>query len=322
MPRNVPSWFSDAIEHQRGVLSRAQAAQAGLTRHVIAAHLQSGRWQRLHPGVYASFSGEPPREAVLWAALLRVGHEAELRHHAALSHQTAAELWGLIDAPTPSIHVSVSRRTGTLYPRGVVLHYSARLPAARHPVRTPPRTRIEETVLDLAQLAPEAEEAVGWGIRACQRRLTKPGLLREAMMQRARLPWRSDLAEALAEVGEGVHSSLERRYLRNVERAHGLPTGKRQILVVRGHGRGYEDVRYQDYDTCVELDGAAAHPADSRWRDTRRDNANAANGIITLRYTWTDVAYRPCTVAAEVARALQRRGWTGSLYRCGPDCSA
>jgi hypothetical protein len=189
-------------------------------------------------------------------------------------------------------------------------------------VRTPPQTRIEETVLDLAQLAPTAEEAVGWAIKACQRRLTKPGLLREAMTQRPRLRWRGDLAEALTEVGEGVHSSLERRYLRNVERAHGLPTGNKQILVVRGHSRAYEDVRYRDYSTCVELDGAVAHPADSRWRDTRRDNANAADGIITLRYSWTDVAYRPCEVAAEVARALQRRGWTGSLRRCGPGCSA
>jgi hypothetical protein len=322
MPHNVSGWLSDVIEHQHGVLSRVQAAQAGLTRHAIAAHLQSGRWRRMHPGVYASFSGGPPREAVLWAALLRVGHDGEPRHHAVLSHQTAAELWGLIDAPALSIHVSVSRRTGTLYPPGIVLHYSARLPQARHPARTPPQTRIEETVLDLAQLSPDAEEAVGWAIKACQRRLTKPELLREAMTQRPRLRWRGDLADALTEVGEGVHSSLERRYLRNVERAHGLPTGNRQILVVRGRSRTYEDVRYQDYGTCVELDGAVAHPADSRWLDTRRDNANAADGIITLRYGWTDVAYRPCEVAAEVARALQRRGWTGSLRRCGPGCPA
>jgi hypothetical protein len=223
------------------------------------------------------------------------------------------------------IHVSVSRQTGSLRVGGIVLHYSARLPAARHPARTPPQTRIEDTVLELAELAELAgcaEDAVGWGIRACQQRLTKPELLREVMTQRARLRWRGDLAEALTEVRKGVHSCLERRYLRNVERAHGLPAGNRQILIVRGPSRAYEDVRYRDYDTCVELDGAEAHPAGSRWRDTRRDNANAADGIITLRYGWADVAYRPCTVAAEVARALQRRGWTGTLRRCGPRCSA
>lgn len=316
MPRYLPEWFSDLAESQHGVVSRAQAMRAGLTRHEITARLRSGRWQPLHPGVYALFSGQPPQEAVLWAAVLRVGHDATL------SHQTAAELSGLIDTHSAPVHVSVSRQAGSLNVGGIVVHYSSRLPIARHPARTPPRTRIEETVLDLAQLAPNAEEAVGWSIRACQRRLTKPGLLREAMVQRARLRWRSDLTEALTEVREGVHSCLERRYLRNVERAHGLPTGNRQIFVARGLGRTYEDVRYRDYGTCVELDGAVAHPADSRWRDTRLDNANAADGIITLRYGWTDVAYRPCAVAAEVARALQRRGWTGSLCRCGPGCSA
>ena len=316
MPRYLPESFADLAESQHGVVARGQATQAGLTRHEITARLRSGRWRPLHSGVYAAFSGRPPREAVLWAAVLRVGHDATL------SHQTAAELSGLVDAPASLIHVSVPRQTGSLHVGGIVVHYSSRLPSARHPARTPPQTRIEDTVLDLAQVADCAEEAVGWGIRACQRRLTKPELLREAMAQRARLRWRGDLAEALTEVREGVHSCLERRYLRNVERAHGLPTGNRQILIVRGTSRAYEDVRYRDYDTCVELDGAAAHPADSRWRDARRDNANAADGIITLRYGWTDVAYRPCAVAAEVARALQRRGWTGTLRRCGPGCTA
>jgi hypothetical protein len=316
MPRYFPQQLSSLVESQHGVLSRAQATQAGLTRHEITAQLRSGRWQRLHRGVYASFSGHPPREAVLWAAVLRVGHDA------VLSHRTAAELSGLIDTPAPSIHVSVCRQAGSLQVSGIVVHYSSRLAAARHPARTPPQTRVEDTVLDLAQLAGSAEDAVGWLIRACQQRLTRPDLLRQAMRERARLRWRGDLAEVLTEVRAGVHSCLERRYLRNVERAHGLPTANRQILIVRGPSRVYEDVRYPDYGTCVELDGALAHPADSRWRDTRRDNANAADGIITLRYSWTDVAYRPCAVAAEVARALQRRGWTGTLRRCGPDCLA
>jgi hypothetical protein len=35
--------------------------------------VRSGRWQRLHRGVYVAFSGDPARETVLWAALLRPG---------------------------------------------------------------------------------------------------------------------------------------------------------------------------------------------------------------------------------------------------------
>jgi len=44
---------------------------------------------------------------------------------------------------------------------------------------------------------------------------------------------------------------------------------------------------------CVELDGQAAHPAEGRWRDTHRDNANLLQGTQTLRYGWPDVTRAP-----------------------------
>ena len=191
MPRYLPELLADLVESQHGVVSRGQAAQAGLTRHEITARLRSGRWRRLHAGVYATFSGQPPREAFLWAAVLRVGHDATL------SHQTAAELSGLVDAPASLIHVSVSRQTGSLHVGGIVLHYSARLPAARHPASSARSRTVSSIRVCGGVRAGCAEAAVGWGIRACQRQLTKPELLREAMTQRARLRWRDDLAFAL-----------------------------------------------------------------------------------------------------------------------------
>jgi hypothetical protein len=62
-----------------------------------------GRWRRLHFGVYASLTGEPPREAALWAAVLRAGPWS------ILSHETAAELDGLLDKPSKMIHVTVPK---------------------------------------------------------------------------------------------------------------------------------------------------------------------------------------------------------------------
>jgi hypothetical protein len=47
-----------SAETQEGVLSRAQALSLGLTDDVIAWKIQRGAWQRLHPGVYATFSGD------------------------------------------------------------------------------------------------------------------------------------------------------------------------------------------------------------------------------------------------------------------------
>ena len=63
----------DLLRGQRGVLTRAQALDAGLTGKAIEVKLRSGRWQRLQTGVYTTFSGEPPRDSWLWAAVLRAG---------------------------------------------------------------------------------------------------------------------------------------------------------------------------------------------------------------------------------------------------------
>ena len=136
----------------------------------------------------------------------------------------------------------------------------------------------------------------------------------------ARVRWRAELSAALGLAADGVHSLLEFRYVTRVERPHGLPAGHRQHLVVRAGQRQYQDVTYREYGLVVELDGQAAHPAGSRWRDVRRDNASTAVGQGTLRYGWADVTGRPCFVAGQVAGALAARGWTGAPRRCGRSC--
>ena len=71
---------------------------------------------------------------------------------------------------------------------------------------------------------------------------------------------------------------------------------------------------------CVELDGTAAHPADEQWRDKRRDNANAVDGLVTLRFGLLDLGERCCETAAAVATLLRHHGWTGSPHACRPGC--
>jgi hypothetical protein len=302
------------LDRQEGVLTREQALRAGLSRRLIEGRLESGRWQRLHKGVFATFSGPVPRSALLWGAVLRAGDDAVLSHH------TAAEVWNLTDQSSSSIHVSVPRQAGSLDIPGLVLHYSSRLPGARHPARLPPQTTLEETVLDLADVSRTAEDAVAWAINACQRRLTTPDRITAALETRNRARWRRDLTDAITEVRAGVHSPLELRYLRDVERRHGLPRGDRQAVTMRRGTRQYADVRYAKYGVVVELDGVLAHPAEARKYDSRRDNANMLDGYQTLRYGWVPVAYHACMVALEVADLLRKRGWRGFLRRCGNAC--
>lgn len=175
-------------------------------------------------------------------------------------------------------------------------------------------------MLDLAVSAASLDDALGWALRACGSRQTTPDRLAAVLARAARVRWRAELSAALGLAADGVHSLLEFRYVNRVERPHGLPAARRQRSVVRAGQRQYQDVTYQEYGLVVELDGQVAHPAESRWRDVRRDNANTAVGQGTLRYGWADVTERPCFVAGQVAATLAARGWTGVLRRCGRSC--
>jgi hypothetical protein len=194
--------------------------------------------------------------------------------------------------------------------------------AGRHPYLSPPRTRIEVTVLDLIDSANSVDGAFGWICRATGKGLTNADRLRGAIESRTKLRWRAAVLESLADVEQGVRSNLEYRYVRGVERPHGLPQAQRQVRVVRAGRACYLDNFYAEWLVGLELDGLVAHPPGERWRDFRRDNAGAADGIMTLRYGWADVTGRPCEVARQVAAVLGRRGWAGSLRACGPACAA
>jgi hypothetical protein len=309
----VPGGLGDVAELQAGVLSIAQLVGAGLARDAASAWVRQGRWQRLHRGVYATFSGEPGREATLWAAVLACGPGAML------SYQTAAEVVGLTDRRSWLVHVTIPGQRRVALTQGLVIHCSARASQALHPARTPPQTRVEETILDLAAAADSLDDACSWVTRGIGRRLTVAESLLQAQAARGKMRWRQELLELLSPVGEGAHSPLEWRYHRDVERPHGFPPGTTQARSRVGGRLVYRDKLYAQFGVALELDGQVAHPGDRRWDDIRRDNAAAAHRITTLRYGWVDVATRPCAVAAEIARVLVSRGFT-RVRPCSPRC--
>jgi very-short-patch-repair endonuclease len=184
----------------------------------------------------------------------------------------------------------------------------------------PPRTQVEETVFDLTDAAVDFDGVVALLARTCQRQATTPFRLAMTLERRPKVRWRKEIGLALQDVATGVNSVLEFRYVRDVERAHGLPESERQH---RGSQHGHQvfrDVRYSKYGVLVELDGKASHPDEQRWKDKHRDNAAAAEGWFSLRYSWADVHERACITASEVGMVLCRQGWTGNLRRCGPTC--
>jgi very-short-patch-repair endonuclease len=318
MPTEPSPQARELLAAQGKAIARRQGAAAGMGPRVMRGRVDSGRWQRLQRGVYAAFSGDPARETMLWAALLRAGPGA------VLSHQTAAERHGLIDEPSSLITITVpaSKRPARAKISGLVIHRSDAILRARHLAMLPPCTRVEDTVLDLIEIAPTFDDAYAWICRAVGRRRTTTDRIRLAMDARKKMRWRREITVALGDADGGALSVLEYRYIHRVERPHKLPVARRQARIRQRTGNMYLDNLYEKYGVCVELDGTAAHPADEQWLDKRRDNANAVSGLVTLRFGLLDLGDRRCETASAVATLLRRRGWTGSRRACGPGCTA
>lgn len=310
----VPAALLALADRQAGAATRAQCLGHGLSRTALARLTGPGGWPRLCRAVYLLI-GPPTWFSQAWAAVL-VGGDG-----AVLAAEAAAFTHGLVDDPPDEIAVWLPadadlplRRPeppfGWSWRRQSLPHRRVSL------LDDLPRTTVEDTVLDLVDLG-DQRAALDWVTRAVQRRRTTPARLARAASARPRLCHRRLLGSLLEDVAAGAETPLELRYLRTVERAHGLPTGLRQ----RRRGLGVVDVAYDDFALLVELDGRLGHLGAGRFRDLERDNVAAVRGLTTLRYGGSDVAGRPCRVARQVATVLRDRGWSGLPARC-PRCPA
>jgi hypothetical protein len=315
----TPLLFREQARYQAGVITRGQAIKSGMLASAIRWKLERGAWRQLYRGVYVTFTGPVTRDAQLWAAVLYAGRGA------LLSHQTAAEIHRLTDRRSPLIHVTIPAARQVIPPKGVVIHRSSFAdPGWRFPHGVPPHTFVEETIIDLVNAAANLDDVIGWVTTAFGRSLTGQGPLRKTIAERNKLRWRSQLDEIITAAAGGAHSVLEYRHDRDVQRAHGLPSARKQVPFTKPDGsRGFRDRYYGQYGGLViELDGKQAHPSERRGDDQDRDNDAAAKGGSTLRYGWEDITSKACETAAQEAEALRERGWTGALKPCSAICRA
>ena len=302
------------------MLSRAQLLALGLSPAQARQPVHSNRWRIVLPGVYATFTGPLPDRSRIWAALLYAGPGS------AAAGRTALFLNGIQDELPLRLEVVVPHERRVVPRPQLEVRRARGLGARISPVGHPARLRAEDAVLDVIDGATTSAAVVDVLLRAVQRRRTTPERLRAALAERPRSRWRGLIEDVLDDTAGGVRSALERRYLRHVASAHGLPRGEHNAAVEEHDafgqpvGRRYRDVRYARWQLLVELDGHEAHPSHTRWRDRRRDNRATIAGEVSLRYGWAEVASTPCEVAAEVASVLRRHGWRGSPKPCGPAC--
>lgn len=302
--------WAETLRRQAGMASRRQLADAGVGEAAVLGRTRRGEWQRVFPGVYATFSGPVSWRGRAHAGLLYAGQGA------ALGYEAAAFLLELQDSPPRVLDVWIPDTRRVLAQPLLQVHRRAVISA--HGL--PRRTGLELTVLDVASRATCPDDVVGI-VTAGARRGTDPAFLQSLLDARGRQRWRGLLTDLFTETDEGVESPLEYRFRRDVQRRHGLPEATLQYRQLLGFGEIRADVRYGKYRTRVELDGRLSH-RDKLDSDVWRDNEVGLRcGDLTLRYRWFHVACRPCDTARQVWTALRNRGWSGTPRPCGPTCS-
>lgn len=296
---------------QDHVVTTRQALKIGAGRDWVEHQVRAGRWQRLHRGVLVTHSGPVSWRTRARAGLLYAGPGA------ALSGSAAGFVHEFVPRPPQIIDVTVPRDRYVLPSSGL------RIPRMDRPLdKRSGLVLVErgETVLDLVAEARTEDAAVALLCDAVRAGVSV-FVLRSAWQRRTRQPRRALVGELIAEVDAGVESALERRYLRDVERRHGLPRSvMQQRHVVSGQWIRADGV-YAGLGVRRELDGELAHPGGRTDKDVWRDNAvQIETGEITLRYRWYHVAGVPCRTAQQVAAALRSRGWRDAPRPCGPSC--
>jgi hypothetical protein len=293
------------------LLTRRQCLAAGMTEHALRWRVSSGRWLRMHAGVFLTRPGRDDWLTTAVAALL-AAQSGSNAADAALRGRSAGHLWGLFARPEGMVHLVVPQRRSVRLGDAVTVRRSMRWDDLVHERAYPWRTTVAATVLDIG-VDGTAVDALSIVARAVQKELVTTAELRRELTARGGHRFSRELKPALADVDDGLESGAEVLYVRDVERAHGLPIARRQTSGERAR----HDNEYDRWRLIVEVDGRLGHESWSdRVRDGRRDRRVLGTDKAVTRVFFADVAVTPCRTAAEVASILRTRGWRGAPRRC------
>ena len=286
---------------QRARMSRTQLLAAGVSSSAIGRRLNSGRLVRVHAGVY----GLPHTSAVPLAA--ETAALLACYENAALSHHSAATLWGLRPGVARPIHVTLYARSSGPTPVGVALHRSETItePDVRiHdglPVTSPART-----LLDVAASLPDRDVERMFDEGLFTRRVLTRREIVDVLARAGHHPGRGRLARvARAHSRPTRTDSRPEEALLRMVRAAGLPEPRLQATVL-----DYRvDLYWPDLRLAVEVDAYTTHGSSARFEADRRRDARLLTelGIVVIRVTKLAIETRPFEVIALLARAIGRR---------------
>lgn len=289
MPNNAI--LSRFAAQQRGAFSVAQARRAGFDRSAVHRRILDGSWLRLHPSVYALASAPHGWEQRIWAAALS-------RDRALLTHWTACRIFGLPDVPNHLPTILVPRSANTRSESVRVFESDQFENIAVTEVDGLPVTTMPETILLLGRdvrarrLERVFDQALVMGIldlNAMSRTID-----REAGRRTPGTPLLRRLVSTRRSSAPQASSTYLNRILEALLHDPHIPPWTREFEFSLDEAPYRVDVYVPSVRLVIEADGRNWH---ARWEkmesDRVRDNALAARGIQTLRFTYEMLTTRP-----------------------------
>jgi very-short-patch-repair endonuclease len=224
---------------------------------------------------------------------------------AALSHRSAAALWGLWPSARSLIEVTASRRIRPS--RGIQPHRSTLPDDETTTRRGIAVTTVPRTLLDLAAVLPSdrVERAIN---EAEVQRLGDP-LSLAVLLARYRRRRGVAVARAILDdvrIGATItRSELEEHFLAFLVR-HRLPRPQVNATIRTDHRAIECDFAWRAQSLIAELDGHAFHSTATDYeRDRARDRALSVAGWRVVRITWRQLHDDSARLAADLRRLLE-----------------
>jgi very-short-patch-repair endonuclease len=283
---------------QYGHVTRAQLVELGLGRGAIDGRIEAGKLIAVHAGVYAVGHEQTAAVARAAAAVLACGPGA------ALSHSSAASLWGIGKRWDFPLEVTVP---GDRRRQGIRIHRCTTL--TRKDIRRHLGIRVTSPARTVLEIAPRlTDQALARAVNDARLgrhlRLTD---LDELLERTPHHPGARRLRPFADTRQAPTRSGWEDKLTGFAERFD-LPTPR-----INAHVAGWEvDAVFDDERLIVELDGWETHQDRRSFEtDRERDAATLAAGFATVRVTWDRFHNAPAREAARLQQILHARRQSG-----------